>query len=64
MGKTRLAIEVAASLAAEFPDGVWFVDLAPVVDGGDVVRARCGVDGRDGGVVERRGAGRATSRTG
>ncbi len=39
MGKTRLAIEVAASLAADFPDGVWFVDLAPVVDGGDVVRA-------------------------
>ena len=39
MGKTRLAIEVAGSLAAGFPDGVWFVDLAPAIDGGDVVRA-------------------------
>ncbi len=26
-GKTRLAIEVAARAAPEFPDGVWFVDL-------------------------------------
>ncbi len=26
MGKTRLAIEVAGSLAGEHPDGVWFVD--------------------------------------
>jgi len=39
MGKTRLAVEVAASLASEHPDGVWFVDLAPALDGGDVVRA-------------------------
>ena len=39
MGKTRLAVEVAASLAAEHPDGVWFVDLIPTIDDGDVVRA-------------------------
>lgn len=39
MGKTRLAIEVAGSLAGQHPDGVWFVDLAPSLDGGDVVRA-------------------------
>lgn len=39
MGKTRLAIEVAGALAGEHPDGVWFVDLAPALDGGDVVRA-------------------------
>jgi predicted ATPase/class 3 adenylate cyclase len=27
-GKTRLALQVAAELADEFPDGIWFVDLA------------------------------------
>jgi predicted ATPase/DNA-binding XRE family transcriptional regulator len=31
-GKTRLAIEVAASLQAEFSDGARFVDLAPLTD--------------------------------
>lgn len=30
MGKTRLAIEVAARLIDEFPDGVYFVSLAPL----------------------------------
>jgi predicted ATPase/class 3 adenylate cyclase/DNA-binding CsgD family transcriptional regulator len=29
-GKTRLAVEIAARIAAEFRDGVWYVDLAPV----------------------------------
>ncbi|UUO01358.1 LuxR C-terminal-related transcriptional regulator [Mycolicibacterium novocastrense] len=29
-GKTRLAIEVAARLAARYPDGAWYADLAPV----------------------------------
>jgi predicted ATPase len=32
VGKTRLAIEVAAQLADAFPDGVWFFDLAAVTD--------------------------------
>ena len=32
VGKTRLALEVAARLAEEFPDGVWFFDLAAVTD--------------------------------
>jgi predicted ATPase/DNA-binding NarL/FixJ family response regulator len=30
IGKTRLAIHVAAKLAAEFADGAWFIDLADV----------------------------------
>jgi predicted ATPase/DNA-binding XRE family transcriptional regulator len=32
IGKTRLAIAAVAGIAAEFPDGVCFVDLAPVAD--------------------------------
>jgi predicted ATPase/DNA-binding NarL/FixJ family response regulator len=31
-GKTRLAVEVANQCAADFSDGIWFVDLAPVRD--------------------------------
>jgi non-specific serine/threonine protein kinase len=31
-GKTRLAIQVAQDLGAEFPDGIWFVDLAALSD--------------------------------
>ena len=29
-GKTRLALQVAGSLRAEYPDGVWMVELAPL----------------------------------
>jgi predicted ATPase len=32
VGKTRLALEVAAHLADEFPDGVWLFELATVTD--------------------------------
>jgi predicted ATPase len=32
VGKTRLATEVAARLVDEFPDGVWFFELAAVSD--------------------------------
>ncbi|HEY7222697.1 MAG TPA: adenylate/guanylate cyclase domain-containing protein [Micromonosporaceae bacterium] len=31
-GKTRLAIEVAATMVPSCPDGVWFIDLAAVTD--------------------------------
>jgi predicted ATPase/class 3 adenylate cyclase len=30
IGKTRLAVQVAAGLADEFPDGLWWAGLAPV----------------------------------
>ncbi|MGH8934590.1 MAG: BTAD domain-containing putative transcriptional regulator [Egibacteraceae bacterium] len=31
-GKTRLALEAAATVAGDFADGVWMVDLIPVAD--------------------------------
>jgi non-specific serine/threonine protein kinase len=31
-GKTRLALEIAAERVVQFPDGVWFVELAPLAD--------------------------------
>ena len=35
-GKTRLAVEIAARIAPEFHDGVWYVDLAPITHPGVV----------------------------
>jgi predicted ATPase/class 3 adenylate cyclase/DNA-binding CsgD family transcriptional regulator len=32
VGKTRLAIKVAAQAVSDFPDGLWYVDLAPITD--------------------------------
>lgn len=32
VGKTRLAVEVAGQLGADFGDGAWYVDLAPITD--------------------------------
>jgi predicted ATPase/class 3 adenylate cyclase len=32
LGKTRLSLQVAADVLDDFPDGVWFVELAPVAD--------------------------------
>ena len=32
LGKTRLSLQVANELLGQFPDGVWFLDLAPIRD--------------------------------
>src|ERR1700676_3726848 len=44
VGKTRLAIQIAAQMAGEFSAGGWYVDLAPITDpergGVTVARAR------------------------
>ena len=38
-GKTRLAIRVAEQALHDYPDGTWFVDLAPLNDPGRVIEA-------------------------
>ena len=51
VGKTRLASEVAGQLADEFPDGVWFFELAAVADPAavpDAVAAVLGVTHQPG----------------
>ncbi|TDB97287.1 LuxR C-terminal-related transcriptional regulator [Actinomadura sp. 7K534] len=45
VGKTRLALAVAADAAGVFADGVWFVDLVPVNDPGMVADAVAGALG-------------------
>ena len=32
LGKTRLSLQIAAQQVHDFPDGVWFLDLAPISD--------------------------------
>ncbi|HXX85640.1 MAG TPA: tetratricopeptide repeat protein [Casimicrobiaceae bacterium] len=32
LGKTRLSLQIGADVLEKFPDGVWFVDLAPIKD--------------------------------
>jgi predicted ATPase/class 3 adenylate cyclase len=45
IGKTRLSLQVAADVMDNYPDGVWFVELAPVTDGRLVVQALASVLG-------------------
>jgi len=35
-GKTRLGLQAAVELIGRFADGVWFIDLAPVTDAGQI----------------------------
>jgi len=39
MGKTQCALECARNLAGDFPDGVWFFDLAPMKSAGEWLHA-------------------------
>ena len=32
LGKTRLSLQIGADVLDKYPDGVWFVDLAPIKD--------------------------------
>ncbi len=51
VGKTRLALTVAADTAGEFGDGVWFVDLVPIIDPamvGAAVAAALGIGEQQG----------------
>jgi predicted ATPase len=51
VGKTRLALEVAERLRDEFPDGVWFFELAAVSDPAavpDAVAAELGITQQPG----------------
>jgi predicted ATPase/class 3 adenylate cyclase len=45
VGKTRLAMEVAARLKSAFPDGIWMIELAPVGDPAAVPEATAAVLG-------------------
>jgi hypothetical protein len=45
VGKTRLMIEVAHMVSADFAEGVWFVDLVPLADARLVPQAVAGVLG-------------------
>src|SRR5215467_12030084 len=55
VGKTRLVLAVAADLAGDFEDGVWFVDLVPVTDPamvGSAVATALGVGEQQGRSID------------
>ncbi|MGF6881401.1 putative ATPase/DNA-binding CsgD family transcriptional regulator [Nocardia sp. GAS34] len=55
VGKTRLALAVAAQLAGDYADGVWFVDLVPITNSD--VRAVAGTAALALGLGEQPGRG-------
>ncbi|MEU4260938.1 BTAD domain-containing putative transcriptional regulator [Streptomyces argenteolus] len=67
-GKTRLSQEAAETVASSWPDGVWFVELAPVEDPAAVAEAVLGALGaretvlRGAGAEELRAVERAAER--
>ena len=66
VGKTRLATEVAARLADEFPDGVWLFELAAVTDPAavpDAVAAVLGITQQPGKSVSESVAAAQEGRT-
>lgn len=57
VGKTRLGLEVARAMREEFPDGVFFVSLAPLREQGQVLLAiaqAVGIEEAGGVALERR----------
>src|SRR5262249_44606780 len=51
-GKTRLALHAAGEVADEYPDGVWWVPLAPLTDPADVGPAAAQALGGGGSLAE------------
>jgi predicted ATPase/class 3 adenylate cyclase len=51
-GKTRLALQAAAEVSDSFPDGVWWVPLAPLRDPNLVLESAAQVLGSRDGLVE------------
>jgi predicted ATPase/class 3 adenylate cyclase len=51
VGKTRLALQLAADVAPDFPDGTWFVEFGSVTDAGAVGHALAAVLG----IAQQRG---------
>ena len=51
-GKTRLALQAAAEASETFPDGVWWVPLAPLRDPALVLETAAQVVGSKNGLAE------------
>jgi DNA-binding winged helix-turn-helix (wHTH) protein len=56
VGKTRLALRLRRELEPDFPDGVTFLDLAPLTDPGRVAEAAAIASGAGGGGATAEGA--------
>jgi predicted ATPase len=57
-GKTRLSLQAAAEAAEAYPDGVWWVPLAPLADPADVMPAAARALGGTGAAAELMGSRR------